>query len=50
MLIIATLLSLVCPIVLRKYDLRKYVNILKQEVKLLEVNIIQHMEFALFYS
>ena len=29
MLIIAILLSLVCPIVLRKYDLRKYENTFK---------------------
>ena len=29
MLIIAILLSLVCPTVLRKYDLRKYVNTFK---------------------
>ena len=33
MLIIAILFSLVCPTVLRIYDLRKYVNTLKQEVK-----------------
>ena len=47
MLIVAILLSLVCPAVPRKYDLRKYGILSKQGVKRLEINIIQHVECAL---
>ena len=47
MLIIAILLGLCCPTMLRKYDLCKYVNTFKARSQTSADNIIQYVECAI---